>query len=547
MSNRVAVSHLLLAMLASLCVALAVLAPDALATGNLNWGTGVEVAAPANAQSDPLVKLSDLSCPSVGDCTAVGSYTDNSGDEQGLLLSETSGVWGPAVEAVLPAGAATNPKVSIDSVSCPSSGDCSAVGSYTDGSGIVHVLLLTETSGTWATGVKAALPANAETHPDVHVSDLSCPSVGECSAVGAYTDSSGARQGLLLTETSNTWATGVEAALPANASTSEPGVFLDSVACASAGNCVAVGQYSDTSIINQGVILTETSGSWGSGVEVALPANAGRNAYLQSVSCPLTGDCTAVGEYEDSLGRLQGLLVTETSGTWATGVEVGRPANAIVESDVHINKVSCPAVGDCTAFGTYWDSVTDHQGLLLTETSGTWATGVEAPHPADAKYGGGEEASLSCPAVGDCAIAAGYLNTSSFYGLLLTESAGAWGPSLEVSPPANAGHNPVRTVNSVSCVAPGTCTAVGEYGEFGGDRQGMILEAAPVSPSLSASAPSDGQEGSPISPSATLTGGAEPDGDGHLHRVRAPILGAHVVHSGGTTVGTAGVLGDGTY
>jgi hypothetical protein len=91
-SSRAAVSRPVLAMLASLCVALAVLAPDALASGNLNWGTGVEVAAPANAQSDPLVELAGLSCPSVGDCTAVGAYTDGSGHEQGLLLSETSGV-----------------------------------------------------------------------------------------------------------------------------------------------------------------------------------------------------------------------------------------------------------------------------------------------------------------------------------------------------------------------------------------------------------------------------------------------------------------------
>lgn len=281
-----------------------------------------------------------------------------------------------------------------------------------------------------------------------------------------------------------------------------------------------------------------------------LPAGAAANpkVSINSVSCPSSGDCAAVGYYTDGSGIVHVLLLTETSGTWATGVEAALPANAIVESDVQIKNVSCPAAGDCTAFGTYWDSDTDHQGLLLTETSGTWATGVEAPHPADAKYGGQpEEVSLSCPAVGDCAIAAGYLNTSSFYTLLLSESAGAWGPSLEVSPPANAGYNPVRTVNSVSCAAPGTCTAVGEYGEFGGDRQGMILQAAPVSPNLSASAPSGGQEGSPISPSATLTGGAEPTGTVTFTVFGPQSTAPTSCASGGTTVGGTNASGDGSY
>jgi hypothetical protein len=529
-----------------LLLALALGSADALASGNLNWGAGVEVALPANAAADPLVTLTDLACPSVGECTAVGSYTDGSGDEQGLLLSETSGVWRTAVEAALPVGAAANPKVSIDSVSCASPGNCAAVGYYADGSGIRRGLLLTETSGAWATGASAALPANAATHSEVKLSDVSCPSIGECTAIGAYTDSSGARQGLLLAESSGTWATGVEAVLPGNASASEPGVLLNGLACASAGNCVAVGQYDTSS--TQAVILTETAGSWDAGVEVALPANAGRNAYLRSVSCPSIGECTAVGEYEDSFGRLQGLLLTETAGTWTTGAEATRPANALLESDVHIDDVSCPAAGYCTAFGNYWDSITDQQGLLLTDTSGRWATGVEAAHPADSKYDGNEEApSLSCPAVGDCAIAAGYLNTSSFYSLLLTESAEAWGSSVEVSPPANAGYNPLRKVNSVACASPHTCTAIGEYGEFGGERQGMILEASPVSPNLSTSAASGGQQGSSISPSAALTAGAAPVG-AIAFTVFGPQSSApNSCTSGGTPAGTASVSGDGAY
>jgi hypothetical protein len=59
-------------------------------------------------------------------------------------------------------------------------------------------LLLSESSGTWATGVEAALPANAGSNPDVSLFSVSCASAGDCSAVGNYLDSADNFQGLLL-------------------------------------------------------------------------------------------------------------------------------------------------------------------------------------------------------------------------------------------------------------------------------------------------------------------------------------------------------------
>src|SRR5438067_10846440 len=100
-------------------------------------------------------------------------------------------------------------------------------------------------AASWATGAEAILPANAGSDPHVFPYSLSCPSAGNCSAVGTYSDSSGHTQGLLLTETAGTWAAGLEAMLPANAG-SDPGVGL-AVACGSAGGCSAVGEYADGS------------------------------------------------------------------------------------------------------------------------------------------------------------------------------------------------------------------------------------------------------------------------------------------------------------
>src|SRR5206468_1742698 len=144
--------------------------------------------------------------------------------------------------------------------------------------------------------VNAALPANAGLGGS-YVRSVSCSSAGNCSAVGEYADNAGHfREGLLLTKTGGSWSTGVEAALPANASAT-PGVVVNSVSCFSAGNCGAVGSYFDDSGHLQGLLLTETAGLWSTGVEADLPANAGGLVSLSSISCATAGNCSAVGLY----------------------------------------------------------------------------------------------------------------------------------------------------------------------------------------------------------------------------------------------------------
>src|SRR5207245_7674780 len=93
---------------------------------------------------------------------------------------------------------------------------------------------------------------------------------------------------------------------------------------------------------------------------------------------------TAVGTCADSTCHRQGLLLSETAGTWATGVEASLPANAASIPNVSLTSVSCAAAANCSAVGYYYDSSNHLQGLLLSETAGTWATGVEAGLPADA-------------------------------------------------------------------------------------------------------------------------------------------------------------------
>ena len=92
---------------------------------------------------------------------------------------------------------------------------------------------------------------------------------------------------------------------------------------------------------------------------------------LSAVSCPSAGNCSAVGTYADNTGSTQGLLLTETAGSWATGAEAGLPADAGSNPYVGLNSVSCASAGNCTAVGFYQDSSRNSQGLLVTQTSPT--------------------------------------------------------------------------------------------------------------------------------------------------------------------------------
>ncbi len=463
---------------------LAVRPSDAFAA---SWAAGVEAPVPANAGASPFVRLMSVSCAPTGDCSAVGSYTDSSGQAEGLLLSETAGTWAPGVEAALPAGAASNPYAALDSVSCASAGNCSAVGSYTDSSGETQGLLLNETGGAWATGAEAILPLGAGPVPNVLLDSVSCASAGNCSAVGDYTDSSGQQQGLLLSESGGRWAAGIKATLPANAGPSPagwhglfPDADLTSVSCASAGNCSAVGFYFDSSGDRQGLVLSETAGKWATGVEAPLPANDGSNPFvwLDSVSCASAGNCSAVGFYTDSSGQQQGLLLSETGGRWTMAVGAALPAGARSSfPDAALTSVSCASAGNCSAVGFYTDSSGQQQGLLLSETAGTGATGVEASPPANAgSHSNVELDSVSCASAGNCSAVGDYFDSSGDrQGLLLSKTAGKWATGVEAFPPINAGSNPFVELDSVSCASAGNCSAAGVYTDSSGNQPGLLF------------------------------------------------------------------------
>ena len=458
------------------------------AATNTYWEDGVQAVLPAHAATGDhqVVTISSVSCTSAGDCSAVGSYRNEAGRPEGLLLTETNGFWESGIEAVLPAGTIADQLVDLNSVSCSSAGNCSAVGSYYDDSG-QEGLLLTETGGTWAPGLEAALPANAAVtnYGGAAVSSVSCGSAGNCSAVGAYTDGPGAYAALLLKETAGSWETGVEATLPANATGEAAG--LNSVSCSSVGNCSAIGSYLDSSGNGPGLLLTETAGTWGTGVEATLPTNAATTEQfvdMASVSCASAGNCSAVGTYNNDTHSNDAVLLNETAGTWMPGVKAVLPANGAKDDQVDLHAVSCASATSCAAVGDYVDHAGNIRGLLLTRTADKWSKGLEAVLPANATTEAPNQLgglwSVSCASAGNCSAVGSYNDRAErFEGLMVSERGGSWKTGVEAVMRKHARYVAGRLL-SVSCSSAQYCSAVGGFEQV----KGALFNSSPTLPCL---------------------------------------------------------------
>ena len=387
-----------------------------------------------------------------------------------------SGTW-TATEAPLPANAASNPDAILGPVTCPSASSCVAAGTYNDSSGSEQGLLLTGSGTSW-TAAEASLPANAAHRAaDVGLDWVACGSAASCVAVGNYFDPSGNGYGLLVTGSGTSWTT-AEAPLPANAGT-DPVAYLNSVACPSASSCVAVGNYNDSSGSEQGLLLTGSGSSW-SAAEAPRPANAASDptVFFGSVACPSASSCVAAGSYVDSSGHQQGLMLTGSGTSW-TATEIPPPTNAASNPDAALTSVTCLSASSCVATGGYTDSSGNRQGLLLTGSGTSW-TATEAPLPPGgiSLIGLGPAA---CASASSC-VAPGAYNESSAIGLglLLTGSGTSW-TATEAPVPANATNGGRTRLGLAACPSASFCVAVGAYGLFEGNEYGWLLTGSGTS------------------------------------------------------------------
>jgi hypothetical protein len=194
------------------------------------------------------------------------------------------------------------------------------------------------------------------------VTSMSCAAAGYCTAAG-FSEGSGL-SGFVISERHGRWGR------PVN----EPGIGLWSVSCGSAGNCSGVGTNGDN---QQGYMVSELHGRWGPPTVVpGLAAlNTGDSAFVWQVSCASAGNCAAGGDYTESGNTQLAFVVSEKNGRWGTAIEV--PGLAALETGgfAEVLSVSCASVGNCAAGGYY----NGGQGFVVGEWHGRWATAIEVP------------------------------------------------------------------------------------------------------------------------------------------------------------------------
>jgi len=426
-----------------------------------SWGTAGEIDPPANAESG--ASLEAISCPSIGTCTATGHYTNNQGHAAAMVASESAGVWGAAVEIPLPGNAkATQPTEydnqfadSFVAVSCHSSEACTAVGNYLDTAGHDQGMTVTETSGSWGAATELTLPANASTEAVAFLAGVSCHEAGDCSAVGGYKTEGGEFLPLAATESASSFTAAEALKLPAGAGTYVP-TGGEAISCTAVGDCAAVGSFRRGSTNDYALALTESSGTWSTGVEVELPSGA--PGGLRSIACTGTQSCTAVGK---ASGRVAA-AVSETSGTWGAPDVLAQPAGEVTHQDGRLASVSCPASGSCAAVGGFFDSNEDLRPMVVSETAGSWAAAKEPTLPGNASsFGDDELFGVSCTAPGDCTAVGHYGMLTGEGALITSESSGSWNNAVDLSLPANAQVS--GRLMGVSCPTTGNCAAVGSY------------------------------------------------------------------------------------
>jgi len=153
---------------------------------------------------------------------------------------------------------------------------------------------------------------------------------------------------------------------------------------------------------------------WGTAEEVpGLAAlNKGGKARVNEVSCWAVNNCAAGGSYKDRRGHSQAFVVAERKGRWDDAVHVPGLAALNKDGNASVTSVSCAPGGYCAAGGYYTDRSGHSQAFVVTRPAHRWRTAVEVPGLAALNTSGNAGvASLSCPAAGKCAAGGSYTGT----------------------------------------------------------------------------------------------------------------------------------------
>jgi hypothetical protein len=446
--------------------------------------------------NEPDSAFNAVTCPSVGNCVAVGSYSTESGDEEAFTQTQTNGIWASAIAARFDDGVQNDdPEDSFRAVTCLSVGNCVAVGRFVNTSGGQEAFTQTQTNGIWANAVPATFADDVQRYsePDDSFASVSCSSAGNCVAVGRYQNPWQDSEAFTQTLINGNWETARPATYDDDVRARSDHSYFTQVACTSVGNCVAVGAVRNSSGTGEAFTQTLINGNW----EVARTATfddgvqAGNpDDIFNSVSCTSAGNCVAAGHFKSSAGGREAFTQTQTNYSWAravpapfgAGVQIAAPS-----ASAFFDSISCFSVGNCVAAGAFTNASGNLVAFTQALRDGNWETAIPATFDA-----GVQDLSknstfrmVSCSSAGNCAAVGRFINASGQEeAFAQIQTNGTWANAV----PATFGDgiqntSPDDYFQRVSCPIDGHCVAVGKFRNAAGFSEAFTQSFIKVGPS----------------------------------------------------------------
>jgi hypothetical protein len=343
-------------------------------------GTTWEVVESPNHRQARLNHISEVVCNSETDCWAVGFANKNSaaGPAQTLYLRWNGVTWSIVAS---PDGNPTQTNL-LTAVTCTSETDCWAVGYYIAGS--TPQTLTTR----WDGAAWSIVPSpNADGTTSNLLSDVTCASASDCWAVGSAR-AAGVNRTMIQHWDGDSWT------IVASPNASAGNNSLAEVTCTSSDDCWAVGTARVDGILRPQIQQWNGS-SWSL---VASPlTNATDTNVLESISCASAADCWAVGYSLDAEGTRAQTLAQRWDGTAWTIVPT---PNRSATEDV-FNAVTCTSSSSCWAVGyTIPGEDLNRSETLIQHWDGSAWGVVDSPSPSPML--GNSLSTVTCVTGGDC-------------------------------------------------------------------------------------------------------------------------------------------------
>lgn len=379
--------------------------------------------------------LSHVSCPTVSDCTAVGSpltFTP-------VIEQWSAGTWSIQTPATRP-GQFTM----LSGVSCSASSACTAGGATGSGQFVAPASLAEAWNGS-AWTIQTTVDKSGAT--GTSFTGLTCISGTSCEAVGNYLTNTTPQRAAAAAWNGTKWT--LQSAKSSGSRSS-----LAGVSCPAATTCIAVG--SRTTATNAMLPFAQIWNGTSWTIQTVPNVSGSSGAQLKSVSCPSSSSCVAVGMFVDNTTGHTLALIETWNGTAWTALKAPEPAGVTYAS---LNGVSCPATSPCLAVGGYATTVGAFSPtrLLALKWDGVSWTVLTPTTPAGATAATFTGASCTSPTA--CEVVGGYTTTAggTFPTTTLAETWNGSVWNLQTTPSPQPGG-----FGAASCAAASACTAVGQ-------------------------------------------------------------------------------------